>query len=226
MTRDAVIAEVLRRMGRYDVLDTTLQTNLVNAFNTVCDEFPQLHEWYCVQPGVYSFTLVAGTSDYALPSNCAAIWSVRDTTNKVSLQYADMRDIELGDRQTGTAPVRYGRWGDYVSVDPYPAVGATSLAVMNLRYTVPITQPTTGSETVVTFTAKTLPTKFQELMVRGTLYYAYEMLEMTEEALAAQLKYVGAFPDGPLGGYAGFLKQGETKWQQTSWDAQMQPRFK
>ena len=225
MTRTEIITEVLKRMGRYTQLDTTLQANLIIHFNTICDEFPYLHEWWCVQAPLHTFSLTAGYSDYALPSDCAAIWSVRDQTNYLILKPSDIKEIERGQILTGTQPTRYARWGDYIIVDPYPAATDTGLPTMAIRFTVPITQPTLEIDTIVTYTGKTLPTKFFELLVRGTLFYAYKSLEMVQEAEVAKLDYCGQFPTGPLGGYAFFLSNGENSWKEFAWDAQMQPRF-
>jgi len=128
---------------------------------------------------------------------------------------ADIKEIERGTLTTGSSPVRYARWGDYIVLDPYPSATEASLSTMAIRYTVPITQPAAGTDTVVTWTDKTLPSKFFELLVRGTLYYGYKSLEMENEAVVAQQGYVD---------YTNFLINGENRWKVFAWDAQMQVR--
>ena len=115
---------------RYDLWLNNTQIELASAF-----QFFELEK-------TVTTSMVIGQSRYALPSDCLAIYSLRDTTKKRKLKRSHYRKFDNIDLTTSADPSHYIRFGSYIELTPLP----NAINTLQLRYCKTLTSMSSDSD--------------------------------------------------------------------------------
>lgn len=114
-----MVAVLRRRIGNpstTDVTDTILKEHINSAYVEIADNF-RFHK----TRKLCTFTTVASTRRYGLPTDCDVVLKVRDNTNSVRIEKSDSRRFaELTDTTTEGFPTQYARFRDWIELQPTP----------------------------------------------------------------------------------------------------------
>ncbi len=104
-----------------------------------------------------SFSMIVGQPEYSLPSDCVAIYSLRDVTLKRKISRTSFRKLDNIDALQSGDPTHYIRFGNYIELTPVPKAANSGL----LRYGKIISSMTDRENT------PTLPDPWHEIILLG-----------------------------------------------------------
>jgi hypothetical protein len=122
-------------------------------------------EHYDLQKTDATLVSVAGTRTIALPSDCYAVLSVRDTDNKKKLDWSSWRKFDYHDTSVQNIPSQYARFANNLELDPTP----NAVIAYTLRYM--LTVPTLSGGLVTS-----LHMQFDEAWVEMSAAIGFEKL--------------------------------------------------
>lgn len=110
-----------KRVGNPDIVDVPdddLTEHINQAYRDIADRF-RFHK----ARKLCTFPTVSGTKDYGLPTDCSAVYHVRDKTTGMKLPKVDTRDDadqESVDSDVQGIPQGYIRYRNFVRFEPTP----------------------------------------------------------------------------------------------------------
>lgn len=126
MTTAELLAELQSLLGnRTDIATTRYYTWLTNSQNELAYGL-RLFE---IEKKVTA-AMVVGTALYSLPSDCVAIFHLRDDTEKRTIRRSHYRKFDNIDSAASGNPTHYIRFGSNIQLTPVPSAANT----MALRY--------------------------------------------------------------------------------------------
>lgn len=123
-----------------------------------------------------NITMVVGQSEYDLPSDLIAIYSLRDVTLKRRIMRTSFRKLDNIDALQSGNPTHYIRFGNKIELTPVPSAANTML----LRYAKKITDMSSETD------EPTLPEPWHEIILLGAEFRGWRALR--EEGRMAVVK--------------------------------------
>jgi hypothetical protein len=153
---------------RYNLWINNAEVEIASAF-----QFFQTEKW------VYRSTVV-GSASYALPSDCLAIYSLRDATNKRKIIRTGYRKLDNVDFTLSQTPTHYLRYGSNIQLYPTPS----SIITIQLRHCVNLTALSADSD------VPTLPTPWHEAILLGSEYRGWRAIGEVKKAQIVKAEYI------------------------------------
>jgi len=141
-------------------------------------------------------TMVVAQSEYALPDNCVAIYSLRDTTLKRKISRSSFRKFDNIDALQSGDPTHYIRFQDHFELTPVPS----RTNGMLLRYGKTILDMTNTSDT------PTLPDPWHEVILLGAEFRGLKALKQFDQMAVIKNEYLQ------------LLRSREPEWEQEESD--------
>jgi hypothetical protein len=143
-----------------------------------------------------STSMVIGQSEYALPENCVAIYSIRDVTLKRKIARSSFRKFDNIDALQSGNPTHYCRFGNWFELTPVPSAANTML----LRF---------GKE-IVSMSNRvdnpTLPDPWHEVVLLGAEVRGWRALRQLDQMAIVKNEYLQ------------LLRSREPEWEQEEAD--------
>lgn len=143
-----------------------------------------------------TFSMVVSQAEYALPSDCVAIYSLRDTTLKRKISRSSFRKFDNIDVAQSGDPTHYIRFGNFIELTPVPDSANGGL----LRYGKTISSMTDRSD------VPTLPDPWHEVILLGAEYRAWRALKEMQQMAIVKNEYLQ------------LLRSREPEWEQEESD--------
>jgi hypothetical protein len=141
-------------------------------------------------------TMVVGQAEYALPSDCIAVYSLKDVTQKRRIRRAGFRKFDNIDETLTGDPTHYIRFGSYLQLVPIPSAANT----MQLRFGKSITSMVGDTDT------PTINTNWHEALILGATLRGWRALKQYEEMALWKNEYLA------------FVRSREAEWGTEEWD--------
>jgi hypothetical protein len=125
-------------------------------------------------------TMVVDQAEYQLPSDCLAIYDLRDNTVKRKIRRTHYRKIDNVDYTISGDPTHYIRFGNYIQLIPVP----DSANTMMLRYCVTPIAMSGSSDT------PTVPVPWHEALLLGAEVRGWRALGEYKRAAIAKNEYI------------------------------------
>lgn len=125
-------------------------------------------------------SMSVGQTEYSLPTDCIAIYDLRDNTEKRKIRRAHYRKFDNIDVSVTGDPSHYIRYGNYLVL--YPTPDATN--TMQLRYCKTLTAMSTSTST------PTLPAPWHECILLGAEYRGWRAVGEYKRAALAKNEYL------------------------------------
>ncbi len=154
---------VRKQVGNPTTVDVP-DADLTQHVNTAYRDISNKYRFHKVRK-LCTFPTVAGTRRYGLPTDCAAVIRVRDTTNEVRLEKLDdMRAAHLIDTDVEGKPTQYTRYRDWLDLHPTP----DDVYTIEVFYKGEIVDLSADGDDPV------LPTSWHEGIIKLAKYYYYD----------------------------------------------------
>ena len=124
--------------------------------------------------------MVIAQSSYALPSNCVAIYSIRDITLKRKIMRSSFRKFDNIDALQSGNPTHYCRFGNQFELTPVPSAANSML----LRFGKSITSMSNPTD------EPTLPDPWHEVILLGAEARAWRALRMLDQMAIVKNEYL------------------------------------
>jgi hypothetical protein len=184
--------ELVALLGnRADITSTRRYLWINNAQRELAYAFP-----YFQNADKKTSVMVVGQAEYQLPSDCVAIFSIRDVTLKRKLTRTSFRKFDNIDCLQSGDPTHYIRFGSYIELTPVPS-SANSMLMRFGKKIVPM-----GNRS----DEPTIPDPWHEVILLGAEVRGWRALkEMTQMALTKNE-------------YLQLLRSREPEWEQEEAD--------
>jgi hypothetical protein len=143
-----------------------------------------------------STLMVVGQSEYALPNNCVAIYSIRDVTLKRKIQRTSYRKFDNIDALQSGNPSHYTRFGNWFELTPVPSAANSML----LRFGKEILSMSNRTD------APTLPDPWHEVVLLGAEVRGWRALRQLDQMAIVKNEYLQ------------LLRSREPEWEQEEAD--------
>ncbi len=177
--------------NRTDVDATRRYLWINNAQRELAYAFP-----YFQNADKVTTAMVVAQSEYALPSNCVAIYSIRDVTLKRKITRSSFRKFDNIDALQSGNPTHYCRFGNWFELTPVPSAANSML----LRFGKSIVAMTNRSDT------PTLPDPWHEVVLLGAEVRGWRALRMLDQMAIVKNEYLQ------------LLRSREPEWEQEESD--------
>ncbi len=143
-----------------------------------------------------STAMVVAQSEYALPDNCVAIYSIRDVTLKRKIARTSFRKFDNIDALKSGNPTHYTRYGNWFELTPVPSAANSML----LRFGRTISTMTSTTD------EPTLPDPWHEVILLGAEVRGWRALRQLDQMAIVKNEYLQ------------LLRSREPEWEQEEAD--------
>ena len=143
-----------------------------------------------------STLMVVGQSEYALPSNCVAIYSIRDVTLKRKIARSSFKKFDNIDALQPGNPTHYCRFGNWFELTPVP-IAANSMLLRFGKTILTMSNPTDEP---------TIPDPWHEVILLGAEVRGWRALRQLDQMAIVKNEYLQ------------LLRSREPEWEQEEAD--------
>ena len=184
--------ELVALLGnRTDITSARRYLWLNNAQKELAYAFP-----YFQNADKVTTSMVIAQSSYALPSNCVAIYSIRDITLKRKIMRSSFRKFDNIDALQSGNPTHYCRFGNQFELTPVPSAANSML----LRFGKSITSMSNPTD------EPTLSDPWHEVILLGAEVRGWRALRMLDQMAIVKNEYLQ------------LLRSREPEWEQEESD--------
>ena len=176
MNLGALDDELVALLGnRTDITSARRYLWLNNAQKELAYAFP-----YFQNADKVTTPMVISQSSYALPSNCVAIYSIRDITLKRKIMRSSFRKFDNIDALQSGNPTHYCRFGNQFELTPVPSAANSML----LRFGKSITSMSNPTD------EPTLSDPWHEVILLGAEVRGWRALRMLDQMAIVKNEYL------------------------------------